>query len=40
MTITTRTPLTETRRFKVMRRVIGATNPLMRRLLDSRFGGA
>jgi deazaflavin-dependent oxidoreductase (nitroreductase family) len=31
--------LIETRRFKVMRRVVGALNPLMRRLLDSRFSG-
>jgi hypothetical protein len=30
---------TETRRFKVMRTVVGAGNPLMRRLLDSRFAG-
>ncbi len=29
----------ETRRFKAMRRVVGAMNPLMRRLLDSRFSG-
>ena len=33
------TPLTETRRFRVMRGVIGAANPLVRRLLDSRFAG-
>ncbi len=30
---------TETRQFKVMRTVVGAGNPLMRRLLDSRFAG-
>ena len=34
---TTPTPMTETRRFKVMGAIIGAANPLMRRLLDSRF---
>lgn len=33
------TPLTETRRFTVMRWVVGVTNPLTRRLLDSRFAG-
>jgi deazaflavin-dependent oxidoreductase (nitroreductase family) len=33
------TPFTETRRFKVMRTVIGALNPLMVRLLGSRFAG-
>ena len=33
------TPLTDTRRFKVMRGVVGATNPLIRRVLDSRFAG-
>lgn len=33
------TPFTETRRFKVMRTVIGAGNPLVKRLLDSRFAG-
>jgi len=33
------TPLAQTRRFAVMRRVVGASNPLMRRLLDSRFAG-
>ena len=30
---------TETRQFKVMRIVVGAGNPLMRRLLDSRLAG-
>lgn len=30
---------TETRRFRTMRRVIGAANPLVKRLLDSRFAG-
>lgn len=30
---------TETRQFKVMRTVVGAGNPLMRRLLDSRLAG-
>ena len=30
---------TDTRQFKVMRTVVGAGNPLMRRLLDSRFAG-
>jgi len=33
------TPFTETRRFKVMRVVVGTTNPLTKRLLDSRFAG-
>ncbi len=33
------TAFTETRRFKVMRTVVGAGNPLMKRLLDSRFAG-
>lgn len=33
------TPMTETRRFKVMRGIIEAANPLVRRLLDSRFAG-
>ena len=33
------TPFTETRQFKVMRVVVGGGNPLMRRLLDSRFAG-
>ena len=32
-------PFTETRRFKVMRVVVGTTNPLTKRLLDSRFAG-
>ena len=32
------TPFTETKQFKVMRAVIGATNPLTRRLLAGRFG--
>ena len=35
----TATPLTETRRFKMMRGIVGAANPLVRRLLDSRFAG-
>ena len=35
----TQTPFTDTRRFKVMRTVVGATNPLMVRLLGSRFAG-
>jgi deazaflavin-dependent oxidoreductase (nitroreductase family) len=30
---------TETRRFRTMQRVIGAANPLVKRLLDSRFAG-
>lgn len=30
---------TDTPQFKIMRRVIGATNPLTKRLLDSRFAG-
>lgn len=33
------TPMTDTRRFKVMRGVVGAANPLVRRLLDTRFAG-
>jgi len=33
------TPFTETRRFKVMRVVVGTTNPLTKRLLDSRLAG-
>ena len=37
--MTDSTAFTETRRFKVMRTVIGATNPLTKRLLDSRFAG-
>ncbi|CAN5636279.1 hypothetical protein BH23CHL8_BH23CHL8_12440 [soil metagenome] len=32
-------PLTETRRFKIVRTVIGAGNPAMRGLLGSRFAG-
>lgn len=35
----TSTPLTDRRRFKVMRGVIGAMNPLVRRLLASGFAG-
>lgn len=31
--------VTDSPQFKVMRRVIGATNPLTRKLLDSRFAG-
>lgn len=34
-----RTPFTETRMFKVMRVAVGASNPLVRRLLNSRFAG-
>ena len=34
-----KTPFTETRRFMVMRRVVGAMNPLMKRLIDSPLGG-
>jgi hypothetical protein len=30
---------TDTRQFRIMRLVIGATNPLTKRLLDSRFAG-
>lgn len=30
---------TETRRFRVIRRVIGAMNPLIKRLIDSSLGG-
>jgi hypothetical protein len=30
---------TETRQFKVMRAMVGAANPVIRRLLDSRFAG-
>lgn len=33
------TPMTDTRRFKVMRGIVGAANPVVRRLLDSRFAG-
>ena len=33
-----RTPLTDTRRFRLMQTLVGASNPVMRRLLDSRFG--
>lgn len=33
-----KTPFTETRRFRIMRTVIGAANPLIRALLASRFG--
>ncbi len=33
------TSFTDTRRFRVMRRVIGALNPLMKRLIDSPLGG-
>lgn len=29
----------DTRQFRIMRRVIGATNPLTKRLIDSRFAG-
>lgn len=32
------TPFTETRRFKVMRTVIGAMNPVIKRILPSRLG--
>lgn len=32
-------PFTDTRQFKIMRRVVGATNPLTRRLLDSPLAG-
>jgi hypothetical protein len=32
-------PITDRRTFKVMRAVVGATNPFVRRLLDSRFAG-
>ena len=35
----TRTPFTETRRFKVMQTLIGATNPLMRAMLRRGSGG-
>ncbi len=34
----TQTPFTETRRFKVMRAVVGTANPLVKALLGSRFG--
>ena len=40
MTTTTPTPLTETRRFRVIQTIIGAFNPVMGRLLASRFGAA
>ncbi len=30
---------TDTRQFRIMRRVIGATSPLTKRLIDSRFAG-
>lgn len=30
---------TDTRQFRIMQRVIGATNPLTKRLIDSRFAG-
>ncbi len=33
------TPVTETRRFKVMRGVVGAANPVVRRMLASGFAG-
>ncbi len=33
------TSFAESRRFRVMRRVIGATNPIMKRLIDSPLGG-
>lgn len=32
------TPFTETRRFRVMRTTIGAMNPVIKRILPSRFG--
>jgi deazaflavin-dependent oxidoreductase (nitroreductase family) len=35
----TETPFTETRRFKVMRTVMGAANPAVKALLGSRFAG-
>lgn len=35
----TTTSFTDTRRFKVMRTLVGAANPFVRRLLASRFGG-
>ena len=34
-----RTPLTDTRRFKVMRSLVGAANPVFRRMLTSGFAG-
>ena len=37
--MTESTPFTETRRFKVMRVVVDAGNPLVKRLLDSRLAG-
>jgi len=37
--MTASTPFIETRRFKVMRVVVGTTNPLTKRLLDSRLAG-
>lgn len=33
------TPFTETRRFRAMRAAVGAGNPLVKRLLDSRVAG-
>ena len=36
---TAKTPFTDTRAFKVMRTVVGLANPLVKRLLASRFGG-
>ena len=35
----TTTSFTDTRRFKVMRTLVGAANPFVSRLLASRFGG-
>ena len=37
--MSTETPFTETRRFKVMRTVMGAANPAIKGLLGSRFAG-
>lgn len=33
------TAMTDTRRFKLMQAIVGAANPFVRRLLDSRFAG-
>lgn len=37
--MTTETAFTDTRRFKVMRTVMGAANPLIKAMLGSRFAG-
>lgn len=37
--VTAKNPFTDTRAFKVMRTLVGLANPLVKRLLASRFGG-